>query len=456
MKFATGNARSAINLACLNSRRRVCMAIKSWDGFARPRLEEFTLVRHGESEGNLAFNASVAGDHSLYSGPFMQRHSSFWRLTDRGREQALITGEWMKANMDVRFDGLFSSEYLRAMETAALLGLPGARWRPEVMLRERDWGEYDLMSQQERRAAYQQYEARRRRESLFWAPPGGESLAQVIQRVDSMLLFTNRRFGGGRALMVAHGEVMWAFRLRFERLTQLRYREMQADPQVHDRIHNCQVLTYSRRCPETGELYPDFRFMRSVCPWDLSLTPSEWRSIDRSRSGERGLTDGQMLAAVGQCGTGTPGHTPLNDTYDTHFGRYKRLLNDEDAPGAGAVVQDQLHPSFTLEQSSLGQSVSDANGDADADSSSISGAAVCRAVGQPAHRILLLTKTARWRILVDSITAAAEHHTAGAAAADRIDAGIEGVGSGLPYELSDSEQMQFACEVRTAVEAYSA
>ena len=198
----------------------------------RPRMEEIVLVRHGESEGNLAFNRSVAGDHSLYADEFLERHSSFWRLTDQGREQALITGEWMRDNIDTRFDSFFSSEYLRAMETAALLDLPGAKWKPEVMLRERDWGEYDLASQLERRVAFRRYEGRRRRESLFWAPPGGESLAQVVQRVDSVLLFGNRRFSGGRVIMTCHGELMWAFRLRFERLTQLKYREMQADPQV--------------------------------------------------------------------------------------------------------------------------------------------------------------------------------------------------------------------------------
>ena len=46
-----------------------------------------------------------------------------------------------------------------------------------------DWGEYDLRSQKERAEAFEDYELRRRRESLFWAPPGGESLAQVVQRV---------------------------------------------------------------------------------------------------------------------------------------------------------------------------------------------------------------------------------------------------------------------------------
>ena len=81
----------------------------------RPRMEEIVLVRHGESEGNLAFNRSVAGDHSLYADEFLERHSSFWRLTDQGRAQALTTGEWMRDNLDVNYDSFFSSEYLRAL-----------------------------------------------------------------------------------------------------------------------------------------------------------------------------------------------------------------------------------------------------------------------------------------------------------------------------------------------------
>lgn len=131
----------------------------------------------------MAYERSLQGDHSLYQGDFLDRHSALWRLTEKGEEQARITGEWMRKNLDVRFDVHYTSEYIRAIETSGLLGLPGARWRPEVMLRERDWGEYDLRSQKERAEAFEDYELRRRRESLFWAPPGGESLAQVVQRV---------------------------------------------------------------------------------------------------------------------------------------------------------------------------------------------------------------------------------------------------------------------------------
>ena len=55
----------------------------------RPRVGELVLVRHGESEGNIARRRSLLGDHSVYAGEFLERHSSLWRLSDQGREQAI-------------------------------------------------------------------------------------------------------------------------------------------------------------------------------------------------------------------------------------------------------------------------------------------------------------------------------------------------------------------------------
>ena len=255
----------------------------SSDLLKRPRLEELVLLRHGESEGNVAYEASVKGDHSMYSGAFLERHSALWRLTEKGEDQAKIAGEWLRNNIkgssDRRqFDCHFTSEYVRAMETAGLLGLAGARWRPEVMLRERDWGEYDLRSQLQRREAFEDYEARRRRESLFWAPPGGESLAQVVQRVDAFLLFVNRRFANGRVIVTCHGELMWAFRLRFERLSQLRYREMQAE------IRAKRASRFARFAP-TPRRWHSRRVMRFSKPWLLSASPIAKRL--RSKSTKR-------------------------------------------------------------------------------------------------------------------------------------------------------------------------
>ena len=66
------------------------------------------------------------GDHSYYTPEFRNRHSSTWLLTNKGREEAKAAGEWIRNNLNTdNIDRLYTSEYLRAMETAALLDIPG-------------------------------------------------------------------------------------------------------------------------------------------------------------------------------------------------------------------------------------------------------------------------------------------------------------------------------------------
>ena len=114
------------------------------------RMRELVLVRHGESEGNVAYQRSKMGDASMYSGEFLRRHSGQWRLTDQGIEQAEAAGAWLRAHYPEGFERLYVSEYLRAKETAGHLNLPpgGASgdpkkahmWFAELVLREREFG----------------------------------------------------------------------------------------------------------------------------------------------------------------------------------------------------------------------------------------------------------------------------------------------------------------------------
>ena len=102
------------------------------------------LVRHGESEGNIAFRAEREGDTQfILNEEFSRQHSSRWRLTNTGREQAKATGEWINENYPDGFDYYFTSEYARAIETAGLLGiketLGNPTWRISPYLRERNW-----------------------------------------------------------------------------------------------------------------------------------------------------------------------------------------------------------------------------------------------------------------------------------------------------------------------------
>lgn len=85
---------------------------------------DLILVRHGESEGNLANKASKSGDNSFFTPEFLNRHSRNFRLTDKGSLQAKRTGEWIQKNVPMPFDRFYVSDYIRAKETAYYLYLP--------------------------------------------------------------------------------------------------------------------------------------------------------------------------------------------------------------------------------------------------------------------------------------------------------------------------------------------
>lgn len=244
---------------------------------------DLVLVRHGESEGNVANRRSRRGNDSAFTEEFLRRHSSTWRLTERGRDQAAATGGWISRNIAERFERYYVSEYIRAMETAALLGLPDAQWYRDFNLRERDWGELDVMADGERKRRFAQELQRRRSDTFFWCPPNGESLAQLCLRVDRILFTLHRECADGRVIAVCHGEVMWAFRVRLERMSQTRFRELDRSRDPHDRIHNGQVLHYTRRDPDTGEVSPHADWVRSVLPEDPSLSRNAWERIVRPR-----------------------------------------------------------------------------------------------------------------------------------------------------------------------------
>lgn len=244
---------------------------------------DLVLVRHGQSEGNVANKRSRAGDHSAFTSEFKDRIGAMWRLTDKGREQAAAAGEWIRANISERFDRYYVSEYVRAKETAALLQLSGASWFRDFYLREREWGELDMMADNERRVQFAESLRRREIDGLFWTPPNGESLAQLCLRIDRILETLHRECSDRRVIIVCHGEVMLAFRIRLERMSHTGFREIDTSDHPHDKIHNCQVLHYTRQHPELKTIAPFCNWMRSVCPTDLSLSSNDWQEIKRQR-----------------------------------------------------------------------------------------------------------------------------------------------------------------------------
>jgi NAD+ kinase len=242
---------------------------------------ELVLVRHGESEGNLATGRSKGGDHTSYTGDFRGRHSSNWRLTELGREQAEAAGKFITSNLEGEFDRYYTSDYLRALETAAHLNLPDARWYLEFYLRERDAGTLDAVSNIERETRFAEEQWRRKKNKFFYSAPGGESLADVCLRIDRVLQTLHREQSDKRVIAVCHGHVMWAFRMRLERLSHRHFLELDESDDPHHEIHNCQIIQYTRVSPDTGEVAPHLNWMRSICPWDTTRSSNQWQTIHR-------------------------------------------------------------------------------------------------------------------------------------------------------------------------------
>ena len=250
---------------------------------------DIVLIRHGESEGNIAQEASKMGDDSLWIEEFRERHTSNYRLTDLGRKQALVAAKWIKENIDETFDAYFCSEYIRAIETAALLDFPHSRWSTEFYLREKDRGILGGVSKQERENEFSDLLKKMKRDAFYVAPPGGESVASSCLRVDAMLNSWRGSHAGQKILVVCHGNIMNAFRVRLEGISASRYEELEKE-----KTYNCQIFWFSRRNPETGYIHGSPTWARSICPWDLTLSPNVWQKIYRTSL----LTTEQLFAQV--------------------------------------------------------------------------------------------------------------------------------------------------------------
>ncbi len=211
----------------------------------RPAL--LVLVRHGQSQRNVVKkrNRYYLDDESRRSVKGVPDH--LIALTDEGRRQAEETGRALRDTFDA-FDYVFHSGYTRTIETAEqlLAAYPEderARMvvRHHLFIRERDGGHTYDMTDAEAAAAFpwlQEYWTTFG--PFFSRPPGGESLAQVCERVYAFLQKMARTMAGRRVLVVSHGGTIWCLRYVLEGWSyEEAARRFNAEP-----MRNCAVTSY--------------------------------------------------------------------------------------------------------------------------------------------------------------------------------------------------------------------
>lgn len=126
-------------------------------------------------------------------------------LSDLGREQARQLAKALKRE---KFDAIFSSQAVRAIETAKPIRaiFPHLPYSEHAELNERSKGEAEGMTKEEFKETYADVEA-------AWAKeedpriPGGESFVDVEKRVMPFLEKHKIQFAGKKLLYVGHGNV---------------------------------------------------------------------------------------------------------------------------------------------------------------------------------------------------------------------------------------------------------
>ncbi|RJQ27767.1 isoleucine--tRNA ligase [Candidatus Parcubacteria bacterium] len=152
---------------------------------------KYILIRHGESESNLA--------NTLSSWP----EKTKYHLTEKGKKQIEQLGKKIKKE---KIDLIFSSDMVRTKETSAIIKEhTGAPIIFDERLREIDFGDFNgspLLSYTNYYGSF--------RERFTKQTPNGESISDVRKRVYTAIKEIDEKYSGKTIAIVSHEDVLWA------------------------------------------------------------------------------------------------------------------------------------------------------------------------------------------------------------------------------------------------------
>lgn len=245
------------------------------------------LVRHGQSEGNLTRKQfEESGDESCFLGDFAKMHESQYALTDLGVQQAQAAGQWFKDNDFVSFDRMLVSNNVRALETAAHLGIAKAGWfAPDFNLRERDYGLFSTLTPSQIESDYSAQKKFSETQPFLFRFPQGESIADLCTRVKIVLDTLARECDGQDVLIVCHGEVIRAMKIVLERFSLSKCNEYLSTKEEWGRVPNCSITHYTRANPDgiTDELSKAFNWVRMIKPAGGGKPIEDFKVIERKK-----------------------------------------------------------------------------------------------------------------------------------------------------------------------------
>jgi broad specificity phosphatase PhoE len=163
--------------------------------------DRIIFVRHAESQGN-TMTADARAE--------CPKGTNLYALTELGRQQAAMTGEWLRERFP-NPDGFYTSYYTRTGQTAALC-YPDRQPYVDERLAEAQRGIWHIRS----RAWIAEHmpweiEARERTGDYHYRPPGGENWPDIELRIRSFNHTIHRRYARRTLVLVVHGHwlLLW-------------------------------------------------------------------------------------------------------------------------------------------------------------------------------------------------------------------------------------------------------
>lgn len=251
--------------------------------------KNIVLVRHGESEANIAMQLKSKGVTSPFVEEALRKQDADYRLTLNGVEQAKKLNEFIR-NPEFgfpKFDVAFCSPFLRALETAYYLDFQDNFIRVDL-LQERNIGDCKGLTRDERKIIMPDYFKSHETNPYCATPPNGESQKDVVMRVYKFFHeYVRDQFSNKNILIIAHGEILTSCKFVFEGMDGIGYQEMCLLDDEKSKIHNCQIVQYSRVDPTFRTLSEDIRWVRSINPLDMTKSRNSWEEINKLKSTKR-------------------------------------------------------------------------------------------------------------------------------------------------------------------------
>ena len=213
-------------------------------------IEELVLVRHGESEGNVAAAAAHAARAEQIVLPDRDPDVP---LSAVGVEQSGALGIGL---IPLLTDGVAvrSSPYLRAVQTAQVALAAAGAELPIVVderLRDRELGVLDLLTTAGVARHYPEEAQRRQWWGKFYhRPPGGESWADVALRLRSFLSDLPAITDAERVVLVVHDAIVMLLRYLLEGLDEHTVLQIEAA----DPVRNASVTVLRREAERSWRL----------------------------------------------------------------------------------------------------------------------------------------------------------------------------------------------------------